>query len=184
MRRAASSSLKWLSGALLTLFATLVLGLPSDREQPIHISADKALRDEKKGITVYQGNVEMNQGSLHIEAEKITIHHQAEQADRIIAQGTPARMQQKPAPDKEPVQAHAEIIEYHQAEDRLRLITDAQIVQDGSTVTGDSIDYFISEELVRADSDQQKADSRVEVIIPAKAVNKKETDTSATTDSE
>ena len=68
MRRVANSRLKWFSGALLALFTTLALGLPSDREQPIHISADKALRDEKKGITVYQGNVEMNQGSLRIEA--------------------------------------------------------------------------------------------------------------------
>ena len=49
-----------------------VAALPDDRDQPIRIEADEALRDEKQGFTRYEGNVKMDQGSLHIEADRIT----------------------------------------------------------------------------------------------------------------
>ena len=57
---------------LCILVSQFSLALPDDRQQPIHISADNALRDEKKGITIYRGNVVLNQGSLHISANRIT----------------------------------------------------------------------------------------------------------------
>ncbi len=44
----------------------------------------------------------------------------------------------------------------------------------GSTVTGETIDYFITEQRVIAGSDTARADSRVEVIIPAAAAAKSE----------
>ncbi len=157
--------------ALLALLAAApVTALPEDRDQPIHITADKALRDEKQGFTVYQGNVKMDQGSLHIEADRITIYHVTQEADKIVAEGKPARLQQQPAPDKGPIKARAETIQYFKLEERVRLLTNAHIEQDGSIVTGDSIDYFINEQLVRADSDSDSEDSRVQVVIPAQAV--------------
>ena len=52
----------------------------------------------------------------------------------------------------------------------MRLRESAHIEQDGSIVTGDSIDYYITEQLVRADSDKSREDSRVQVVIPAQAV--------------
>ena len=50
-------------------------------------------------------------------------------------------------------------------------------------VTGDSIEYFISEQRVRADSDRSREDSRVQVVIPAQAIENKDSD-SGKTDSE
>jgi len=61
-----------LLAVLFVAFSGTVLALPDDREQPIRITADQALRDEKQGFTEYTGNVRMDQGSLHIEADKIT----------------------------------------------------------------------------------------------------------------
>ena len=92
--------------------------LPDDRDQPIRITADTAIRDEKQGVTVYNGNVHMIQGSLDILADTITIYHETDQADKIIAEGKPARMEQKPAVDEPLVRARAEIIEYYKLEDR------------------------------------------------------------------
>ena len=37
--------------------SSALVALPSDREQPIHISADSAIREDKLGITRYDGNV-------------------------------------------------------------------------------------------------------------------------------
>ncbi len=144
--------------------------LETDQEQPIRISADQALRDEKQGFTVYRGNVRMDQGSLQIEADSITIYHTAEEADRIVARGKPARMQQQPDPTRGPVHARAAVIEYFKSEERVHLREDAHIEQDGSTGSGETIDYFIREQRVRADSNQGRDGSRVEVLIPAQQV--------------
>lgn len=141
--------------------------LETDQDQPIRISADQALRDEKQGFTVYRGNVHMDQGSLQIEADSITIYHTAEEADRIVARGQPARLQQQPDPARGPVHARAAVIEYFQSEERVHLSEDAHIEQDGSTVSGETIDYYIREQRVRADSNQGRDGSRVEVLIPA-----------------
>ncbi len=148
------------------LLAGGAVALPDDRDQPIHITADQALRDEKKGMTVYSGNVHMNQGSMQIDADKLTIYHMAEDVERVIAEGRPARMQQQPDPERGTVFARARIITYYRSEDRVRLEREAHIERDGATVTGDSIDYFIADELVKADSDQAQTGSRVQVVIP------------------
>ena len=163
-----------ISTLLCLLISQSALSLPDDREQAILISADKALRDEKKGLTVYSGNVVLDQGSLHISADKITVFRINAEGDRIVARGQPALVQQKPSEDEELMRAHAEVIEYYKDEDRLRLQTNAQIEQGGSTVKGNIIDYFISLQLVKAGSDTSREDSRVMVVIPANKIEKSE----------
>ena len=58
----------------MTLAATIGQALPTDREQPIKITADSAVRNEQTGETRYEGSVELTQGSLHIEADLLTLH--------------------------------------------------------------------------------------------------------------
>lgn len=154
--------------------AMMANALPDDRDQPIRITADTAIRDEKQGFTVYSGNVHMTQGSMDIEADKLTIFHETAQADKIVAEGKPARMQQKPAVDEPMVRAHAEIIEYYKIEERVHFRIDAHIDQDGASVAGDSIDYFIVEQLVKADSDKATEGNRVQVVIPAETIREEE----------
>ncbi|MAC34487.1 MAG: lipopolysaccharide transport periplasmic protein LptA [Haliea sp.] len=157
---------------LVLLVAPLAGALPGDREQAIRISADSALRDEKEGFTVYTGNVELQQGSLRINADKVTVHHRVDAAERIVAEGNPAHLQEQPEPDKGLLHARARVIEYFNSEERVQLRRQASIEQDGSLVTGDSIDYFIAEQRVRANSDASAEDGRrVEVVIPARVVN-------------
>jgi lipopolysaccharide export system protein LptA len=174
---------RWLTLALLSLtlcHAPWSQALPEDENQPIHISADQAVRNEKQGVTIYSGNVEMSQGSLLIEADKITIFHDDQAADKIIASGKPARLQQRPDPLKGPVEASAETIEYYKTEERIHLITNALIKQDGSTVKGQSINYFVAEQKVMADSDVSNKSDRVEVIIPSQALQTDKEDSGTT----
>lgn len=183
-RRAVVPALGACLGGTLLLFALTVSALPEDRLQAIKITADQALRDEKQGFTVYTGNVRMEQGSLQIQADKITIYHQVEEADRIVAEGSPARMQQQPEPDKGLIHARALVIEYYKAEERVHLNREARIEQQGSIVTGDRIDYLITEQRVKADSGQDGNGSRVEVVIPAAAVEDEDEEPGGTTPSE
>jgi len=118
---------------------------------------------------VYSGNVQMNQGSMHIEADTLTIYHIEAEADKIVAEGTPAKMRQRPDMEKGPVHARALVIEYYQREEKVHLRTQARVEQDGAIVAGDSIDYFIAEELVKADSSGAEEGNRVQVVIPPSA---------------
>ena len=160
--------------ALALLPAMFSHGLPDDSDQPINITADTAIRDEKQGFTVYSGNVHMVQGSMDIEADKITIYHTTAQADKIVAEGNPARMQQQPAVDEPLVKARALVIEYFKNENRVHLTRDAHITQDGSSVTGDSIDYDIAKQLIKAESDKDSDGDRVVVVIEPQVLREDE----------
>ncbi len=143
------------------------LALESDSEQPIRIVADEALRDERTGLTVYRGNVQMDQGTIRIEADQVTIYRIKSEGDKIVAEGSPAHMQQQPDPDSAPMHAWAGIIEYYRLEDRIHLRGDAVLEQDGSKVRGDRIDYYIEAQQVKATADESDGTRRVEVVIPS-----------------
>lgn len=150
---------------LLCLQVALVSALPGDRDQPIHITADKAIRDENKGVTVYSGNVHMRQGSMELEADKLVIYHVSEAADKIVATGKPAKMRQQPEPDEGLVHAEADTVTYLKNEERVHLQTNARVERDGDLVTGDSIDYFIARQVIKAESDKTTEGEQVFVVI-------------------
>ena len=79
-----------------------------------------------------------------------------------------------PEPGKALMHARAGTIEYYKAEDRVHMRDDARIEQDGAIVRGNTIDYFIEEQLVKADSISDQADNRVEVVIPASATREED----------
>lgn len=158
----------WASRALLLpllLASTAAWSLPDDREQPIHITADKAVRDEKKGVTIYSGKVRMRQGSMELDADSLTIYHDAEKADQIVAKGKPAKMRQRPELGAELVHARAGVITYYKLEERVHLTSDARIEQKGDLVTGDSIDYLIDQQLITAESDKSQGGGGDPVVV-------------------
>lgn len=151
---------------ILCLSPPALEALPDDRDQPIHITADRAVRDEVQGVTIYSGNVHLVQGSMELDADTLTIYHNIDVADEIIAEGNPAKMRQQPELDKGIVHAHASVITYYKSEDRVHLQTQARIEQEGSVVEGDAIDYFIERQVITAESDQTRDDNKVVVVIP------------------
>jgi lipopolysaccharide export system protein LptA len=169
------------AGALLLLLclpAVIAQALPDDQDQPIHITADKALRDEVEGVTIYSGSVHLVQGSMELDADKLTIYHTTDAADEIIAEGHPAKMRQQPELDKGIVHAHAKVITYFKSQERVHLQTDARIEQEGAVVDGDSIDYFIAKQLITAESDTTQEDNKVVVVIPPSVKKEVDSETS------
>ena len=59
--------------ALIAHWPVITAALSTDREQPIHIEADKLDIDESRQISIYQGNVQMQQGSLDINGDQLSI---------------------------------------------------------------------------------------------------------------
>ena len=175
-KNGAWSWLRLVTTTLMIAIATLAQALPSDREQPIRITADSAVRNEQTGETRYQGSVELTQGSLHIEADELTLHQHENLASSLItATGTPATLEQTPQEGEAPVKAAANRIAYDQKDDKVTLTENARIEQDGAIVTGAMIDYVLGQQRVTATGEQatgQGAGQRVEMIIPPSAMER------------
>jgi lipopolysaccharide export system protein LptA len=156
-----------LASFTLMIWSVSSLALPDDRKKPIHITADKAVRDEKKGVTTYTGNVKMRQGSIELDADNLIIYHESQDADKIVASGAPAKMRQRPEIDQGLVHAHAKVITYYRNRELVHLRTEARIEkEDGTLVTGDEIDYFIDRELMKAKSNGSGETKQIFVVIP------------------
>jgi lipopolysaccharide export system protein LptA len=131
------------------LLATLALiplhssALPEDSEQPIHIRADNAEIDNKSKRVIYRGSVQVDQGTLRVTADEMTVEYQDQKVVRIVAVGEPARYKQQLEAEDEMVNADASTITYYTQDERVDLQGDASLEQEGNTITGDFIRYDI-----------------------------------------
>lgn len=166
-----SSPTKLLCHALLlALVAAVPTGkswaLPEDRQQPMYIESDSASRDDRSGVTTYVGSVRIDQGTMHIEADKVTVYMAAgkKDIDRIVCDGKPATYQQKPKPDAQIAKAHAEVIEYQVAKDFIVLTRAAHLEQGGSILEGELITYDIAKDQMQARGSE--SNRRIRMVIP------------------
>ncbi|MGH1440995.1 MAG: lipopolysaccharide transport periplasmic protein LptA [Cellvibrionaceae bacterium] len=157
-----------LAPAIVFLFSLPAHSLPEDSQQPILISSNSAVKDDKRGLTIYKGDVDIKQGSLNIKADKVTIYSVSEEVTKIIAEGQPASFKQKPEPNKGDVLAKANTIEYRVLQKKITLTEDASLDQDGSSITGNKINYDITAARIEAAGNKQEGDNggRVNVVIP------------------
>ncbi len=117
--------------------------VPEDAEQPIHIRADAAELDEAKGLATYRGDVRMDQGTMRVTADTMIIELKDEQVVKITAEGNRAHYQQRLRKDEAEVLADARTIIYHTQDERVELVGDAFLTQDGNEFTGQVITYDI-----------------------------------------
>jgi len=143
------------------LATSLTYALSSDARQVIHIEADQAKLDNSQLFTTYQGNVVATQGTLKIQAEKITVHYDAQQKLKtLIAIGTeknPAHFQQQMDNDPDPVHAYAVELTYQAKQQKIILKQQARISQAGNEFKGSHIVYDASNSQITADQGRVSA---------------------------
>jgi lipopolysaccharide export system protein LptA len=159
-----SSSLFRHCALALLLIPALGRALPEDRSQPIQVESDSARRDDRSGELIYQGSVRIDQGTLHIEADKVTVYFADGKVERILCEGEPARYRQQPQAGDQPVIAHARTIDYHMGSELLVLTGAAHVEQEGSALEGARITYDIAKEQLQAQGDA--GDRRIRMVIP------------------
>ena len=115
--------------------------LSTDREQPVRIDAESANLDDRKRVATYVGNVVIVQGSLRITGERVTMHFdEAYDLDRLVAEGEPARFEQRL--DEGPVQkGQAARIEYRVEDGTMLFAGSARIAQGDFRMKAERIDY-------------------------------------------
>ncbi|MGE0625250.1 MAG: lipopolysaccharide transport periplasmic protein LptA [Pseudomonadales bacterium] len=133
------------------------MALPEDADQPISIRADSVEYDQNGNRVIYRGSVQVDQGTLRVTAETLTIDLQdGKKVLRITAVDTPAHYQQQIEAGEEPVRAHALTIIYHTQDERVDLKGEANLEQEGSTLTGDLIVYDIVAGRVDASAEREE----------------------------
>ncbi|WP_447589420.1 lipopolysaccharide transport periplasmic protein LptA [Aquipseudomonas campi] len=125
--------------------------LPSDRDQPIRVQADSAELDDKQGVAVYRGGVVITQGTMKITGDTVTITQNKDgEVDVFTSIGKPAYYEQKPSVDKQIVKAYGLTIQYFASNDRIVLIDQAKVIQEGNTFEGEKIVYDTQRQIVNA----------------------------------
>lgn len=150
--------------ALLLAFPLLASALDSDREQPIHVRADHAEMNRTTGVSLYRGDVLIDQGSLHIEADWVRVHHPNNELERIEAEGQPVHFRQRPEGARDDVRGKSLRLDYHVKDDRIELQGQAQVEQAGDRFSGETIHYDMANSRVKADS-RGLEDGRIHAII-------------------
>jgi lipopolysaccharide export system protein LptA len=121
---------------------TPAAALKDDERQPILIEADDVEVLEAEGTSIYVGNVQVEQGSMRLLADHVTVYHRDDRRPRlIIALGAPASFKQLMDNDEGEVQAFAKRMELDADKDEITLIEDGLLIQGADRVAGERIVY-------------------------------------------
>lgn len=153
--------------ALLLVFVpAMAQGLSSDRNQPITIEADRATLNEKDGSSIYEGNVHLQQGTLNLRGNRMTVQIADDEIEEIVLTGQPASYRQRPDGRDSDQHAEAGRIEYHAADERLILLDNARVWQSGAEeFRSERIVYNIKKNTVSAGG---SAGDRVRITLQPK----------------
>lgn len=149
---------------LLWLLPALSWSLSSDRNQPIEIEADKATLDEGKGLSIYEGNVLLRQGTLHLRGSHLSVYLKNSQVDKLILSGQPASYSQRLDGEKNDQHAEAGRIEYLAGKQRM-------ILQGNARIWREETEEFSSDRIVinlqdnTLDAGGGGPDGRVRIIL-------------------
>ena len=118
-----------------------------DSEKPIHITADTAELNDKTGVSIYRGDVEMIQGTTILTGDIITVYTKNNQVVKMISVGNLATYQET-TDDGDIVYAESEEMIHNSAEKKIELFRRGKITQVGNVIKSDYILYLTEEGLI------------------------------------
>lgn len=171
MNRSAHNA--FLLGLLLSLWSGLLHAEKADRDKPMRLESDSVFIDDAEQTSVFEGKVELTQGSLRIQAEKIVVKQDAQGYKRCIATGKTASFRQKHEGSDEIMEGYGERIEYDTRAETVDFFGQARVKRAQDDLKGDHIAYSTRTEVFRVSGDPDSADDpnkgRVHAVIQPKA---------------
>lgn len=133
---------KFLVGCLLLVLmpASLQAEL-ADRDKPVNLEADTVTLDDASKVSIYQGNVQLSQGTLLIRADKLVVKEDAAGLQHGTAYGNPASFRQKREGADEYIEGYGLRIEYDGRNDKVELFNQARMKRNQDEVRGNYISY-------------------------------------------
>jgi lipopolysaccharide export system protein LptA len=116
----------------------------ADRDKPVNLDADRIVIDDAKKINIFEGNVQLVQGTLTIRSEKLVVTQDAEGYKNGVATGGPgglARFRQKREGKDEYVEGEAERIVHDGKLDKTEFFQRAHVKSGQDEVRGEFISF-------------------------------------------
>ncbi len=153
---------KLLTLVFLVLPSTL-LALSTDRNQPIEVEADSLEVRDTENMSIYSGNVRLNQGSMALRSERLVIYFNDQNELTLMElTGSPATFRQLNNEQQEMI-GQADRLEYRELESTLILLGNARLSHKGDTIESNRISINTDTESIQAGSSD--ADDRVKMLI-------------------
>lgn len=152
-------------GVSLLAWQTLS-AMPDDREKVMELSADAADLSQQTHRGVYEGHVELDQGTTHLRAARaVTEGNQQNKLVVAIAEGdndNQAHYWTQTALDKPLLHAYADTIRYYPDKHLIELIGNARVEQGDNSFSAPKISYDTVKQHVLSQSDGK---SRTLIVI-------------------
>lgn len=162
------SSIKFIILTLLLSTSQLAFALKSDSDQPVTIDSNTATYDDKKGISIYTGNVITIQGSLHIKSDKLVVYLTEGEIDKMVFTGQPTTFRQRPNIGKEEIFGEGLTGEYYPNQNKLILIKKAVVSQGSNRSASELITYDSKNSVIKA-GEHTSDSKRVHSVFKPKA---------------
>ncbi len=154
---------------LLVLSPMQAYAAAGDKKQPIQIEADSLEVRDDDNISIYSGNVLLEQGSLLLKADRLVIYFNDEKdLDLMEMTGNPATFRQLDDDGNEML-GQADKLDYYESKSLLVLEGNARFSSDGDTIESSSIRINTENDNIEAASPE--ADKRVRMVIQPKLDN-------------
>ncbi len=137
---------RWASAlCLVSLWAAgPALAERADREKPVNLEADRITVDDIQKVQVFEGNVQLVQGTLVIRTDRLVVTQDAEGFQHGTAYGGAnglARFRQKREGKDEYIDGEAERIEYESKAEKAQFFVRAMVRSGLDEVRGQYISY-------------------------------------------
>lgn len=156
-------SLYYLCILLLGFFLMITFNswaLSTDRQQSATFIADHVIYNQKKGITIFTGNVSMEQGSTHLTGDEVSITTDSQgKITQMIAKGHLAHYTELPDKQKKIIDALAETIEYYPLKALAILIDNCELKQGLNSFKAPRIVYDIGKQIIVSTPTKQSVKS-------------------------
>ena len=150
-RRFATRTNPWLLLCMLCLSLPL-MALESDRQEPLEVKANSTDGTLGDGVTTLRGNVEINQGTLHITADEAEVSKVDGHVNSVTFRGQPAFLEQE-IEEQGLVQATANVIDYQVASGLVTLTGSADVKHPQYQISGELLTYDLNIQHFQGSSD-------------------------------
>lgn len=128
-------------GLLLLAWSSLLYAENADRDKPLHLESDRAFVDDAKQTSVFEGDVQLTQGTILIHAEKVVLTEDKQGYKHCTATGKLASFRQKMEGSEEYMEGFGERIEYDTRAETVDFYVQARVRRGEDDVQGDHISY-------------------------------------------
>lgn len=146
----------------------------ADRDKPMHLEANRVIVDDARHINNFEGRVQLIQGTLLIQADKIVVSQDAQGFQHLTATGHPAKFRQRYEGTDDYAEGYGERIEYDTRAETVDFFEQARVKRGLDEVLGAHITYSTKTEIFEvrgnpaAANTESSPNDRVRAVIQPK----------------